>query len=237
MTIKTTLILLSLFFISACNTKPVSEREFQIHDHAFLQTIGSATAVILCHGRGKHPRWLVVDPLRKQIHKQMGFHTLSLQMPIDDEIDWQDYRYLFPQAFQTIKDSIIYLKEKHQVEKVFLIGHSMGSRMASAYLASTAEHGITGFIGIGMRNNGEHPLDASVNLSKIKLPVLDLFGNGGNLKDFYHAKDRSPLISKLYKQQMVKNADHKFTQHQQEMVKSVIHWLETKQVSSKQGLK
>jgi len=132
---------------------------------------------------------------------------------------------MFSQAFHTIEASINYLKEQHQVKKIFLIGHSMGSRMASAYLAATPQHGINGFVGIGMRNNGDHPLDAGENLGKVSLPVLDLFGDGGNHKDFYHAKDRSHLISDLYKQQMVKNANHRFTQHQNEMIEAVINWL------------
>jgi len=226
MTIKAILILLSLILLNACITKPDSEQEFRIQDHAFLQASRSSTAVILCHGRGKHPRWLVVEPLRKQINEQLGYHTLSLQMPTDDEIDWQDYQFLFPAAFKTIEKSIKYLKEQHQVSHIFLIGHSMGSRMASAYIASTSDHGISGFIGLGMRNNGNPPLDARENLRDVDLPVLDIYGDGGNLKDYYHANDRTSLVSTNYKQLLIKNADHKFTQHQQEMIKSVINWLQ-----------
>lgn len=222
---KILLLFISLHLIAACNDSTIKNNSFRIQDHAFLQAGTSTTAVILCHGRGHHPRWQVVNPLRKQINKQLGFHTLSLQMPTDDEIDWQDYRYMFPQAFHTIESSVNHLKEQYQVKKVFLIGHSMGSRMASAYLAAAPQHDISGFIGIGMRNNGEHPLDAGENLGKVSLPVLDLFGDGGNRKDFYHAKDRSHLISELYKQQMIKNANHRFTQYQNEMVEAVINWL------------
>lgn len=222
---KTALYLLSLLLITACNNKTIKSDNFQIQDHAFLQAVNTSTAVILCHGRGKHPHWLVVDPLRKQINKGLGFHTLSLQMPTDDEIAWQDYRHLFPKAFQTIENSIKYLTKNHHVKKVFLIGHSMGSRMASAYIAATPSHKISGFIGIGMRNNGEHPLNVGENLINTDIPVLDLFGNGGNRKDFYHAKDRSQLISDNYKQIMITGANHKFTQHQEKMITAVINWL------------
>ena len=40
-------------------------------------------AVIFAHGKGKHPTWLVVDPLRKGTNKNLGYHTLSHQRPHD----------------------------------------------------------------------------------------------------------------------------------------------------------
>jgi len=224
MNIQTFILIFSLALLSACNSVAVKNQKFQIKNHAFLKANKSTTAVILCHGRGKHPRWLVVDPLRKAIHQQLNYHTLSLQMPKDD-IPWKDYQYLFPEAFQTIKNSIQYLKTEHQVKKIILIGHSMGSRMGSAFLSANPESHLDGFIGIGMRNNGEHPLDARQNLTAVKIPVLDLFGNGGTRKDANHAKARKSLISKTYQQVMIENANHKFTRHEKEMIDAAITWL------------
>ena len=217
-------LIICIVLLSSCMQKSVKNSAFQPKDHAFLQANASTSAVILCHGRGKHPRWLVVDPLRKAIHRQLNYHTLSLQMPKDD-IPWKDYQYLFPEAFNTIKNSINYLKRQYKVKKIFLIGHSMGSRMGSAFLSANPKTDINGFIGIGMRNNGDHPLDAKSNLSSVKIPVLDLFGNGGDRKDTNHAKAREPLISKSYQQIKIKNADHKFINHKQQMIDTVIAWL------------
>jgi len=225
---KITLLIICIGLLSGCIQKPVKNSVFQLKDHAFLQANTSTSAVILCHGRGKHPHWLVVDPLRKAIHQQLNYHTLSLQMPKGD-IPWKDYQHLFPEAFNTLKNSINYLKTEHKVKKIFLIGHSMGSRMGSAFLSTNPEAGIVGFIGIGMRNNGDHPLDAQENLTSVKIPVLDLFGNGGSRKDANHAKARESLISNTYQQIMIENANHKFTLHEKEMIDTVINWLELNQ--------
>jgi len=54
-------------------------------------------AVILCHDRAQGPRWKVVDPLRKEINKQLGYHTLSLQLPGKGK-DWKSYAEVFPRA-------------------------------------------------------------------------------------------------------------------------------------------
>ena len=41
----------------------------------------SMFAAILCHGKGGDPESYVVDPLRLELNEQLGFHTISLQMP------------------------------------------------------------------------------------------------------------------------------------------------------------
>ena len=42
----------------------------------------SKVGVILAHGQGLDPDSQVVGPLRKSINQELGFHTLSLQMPV-----------------------------------------------------------------------------------------------------------------------------------------------------------
>lgn len=133
-----------LLLLSGCNNTALKDTVFNIQQHAFLAAKDSTTAVILSHGRGKHTRWKVVEPLRKAIHQQLNLHTLSLQMPVDAG-NWKGYQYLFPQAFETIDQSIQYLKQHHDVAKIYLIGHSMGSRMAAAYLAAKPAEHISGF--------------------------------------------------------------------------------------------
>jgi hypothetical protein len=41
----------------------------------------SKVCVVLAHGQGLSPNSQVVGPLRKGIHRELGYHTLSLQMP------------------------------------------------------------------------------------------------------------------------------------------------------------
>lgn len=48
----------------------------------YLEAPGSTVAVILAHGQGLGPDSQVVSPLRKAIHRELGMHTLSLQMPV-----------------------------------------------------------------------------------------------------------------------------------------------------------
>lgn len=213
-----------LLLVSGCNNTGIKQSAFNLQEHAFLAAKDSTTAVILCHGRGKHPRWKVVEPLRKGIHQQLNVHTLSLQMPTDAN-HWEDYQYLFPQAFQSIDQSIKYLQENHAVTKIYLVGHSMGSRMASAYIASKPKQDIAGFIGIGMRNNGGAPLNAKYNLQKTDIPVLDLFGDGGNAKDAQHARSRTTLISGRYTQILIPGANHRFSGYEKEMIQAVTSWI------------
>jgi len=42
----------------------------------------SKVGVILAHRQGLDPDSQVVGPLRKSINQELGFHTLSLQMPV-----------------------------------------------------------------------------------------------------------------------------------------------------------
>ncbi len=194
---------------------------------AYLDGGDSKVAVILCHGRAQHPRWKVVDPLRKEINKQLGYHTLSLQLPGKSK-DWEKYAEEFPRAYREIQAGIDFLRKEKGVTNIYLMGHSMGSRMATAFLAEYPESGIAGFIGVGIKNGGEYPLDSNSNLRKINIPVLDVYGDGGDGKDKIEAEDRSDMVSDRYKQVLIPKADHQFDTGEEEMVKAVIDWLTKK---------
>ena len=191
---------------------------------AYLDGGDAKVGVVLCHGRGQHPTWLVVDPLRKGIHKELGYHTLSLQMPAENK-NWREYAEDFPEAYKRIQAGIDFLRKEKGVEKIYLMGHSMGSRMATAFLAEHPNSGVAGFIGAGIRNGGDDPLDSDANLRIVNLPVLDVYGDGGNGKDADHASDRSDMVSDRYKQVLISGANHKFTAHEDELVKVVVNWL------------
>lgn len=178
--------------------------------------------LILAHGRGKSPTWLVVDPLRKGIHDQLGYHTLSLQMPIVGG-NWKNYAGSFPEAYRTIDQGISFLKEKG-VTRIYLLGHSMGARMASAFVATHPNSGLAGLIVLGCWNNGEAPLDCAENLQKVSLPVLDISG-GRNGKDSEAAAERAGLRSATYTQVAIDGANHKYENHEQALVAAVVSWL------------
>jgi hypothetical protein len=50
----------------------------------------SDKGIILAHGKGMNPDFKVVKPFRLALNKDIGFHTLSLQMPNQYEA-YEDY--------------------------------------------------------------------------------------------------------------------------------------------------
>jgi len=192
-------------------------------DSEYLDGANSKIALILCHGKGKHPTWKVVDPLRHAVNQQLGYHSLSLQMPNEKKY-WKDYADDFDDAYATINSAIQFLKNEKKVERIYLMGHSMGSRMASAFIANTANHGISGLIIVGCRNNGPNPLACDENMNNVSIPVLDLWGDASN-KDVVAAGDRSNLVNKKYQQLAIPGANHKLEEHDDELVDAVITWL------------
>ena len=193
---------------------------------AYLDAGNSTTALILLHGRGKNPHWKVVESLRKSVFKKLGFHTLSLQMPNDDK-NWKEYTLYFPEAFRIIKEGIRFLREEKGVTKIFLMGHSMGGRMASAFCAENSGESLAGLIIAGGRNNGGGVLSCFENQKKIKIPVLDIWG-GESAKDVRAAAERRQLLSVQYKQTVVPGANHTFDEHENEFTTAVTNWLESR---------
>ena len=190
----------------------------------YIDGSDNKSALILAHGKGKHPTWLVVDPLRKGVSEQLGYHTLSLQMPVGHET-WTDYADDFPDAFKTIQEAIRFLKEERDVSRVFLMGHSMGSRMMSAFLSENPATDVAGVILAGCRNNGGKPLGCEDNIKNVTIPVLDIWG-GDNGKDYDSASERSYLVSKTYTQVEIPGANHKFRGYEKEFVSATVKWLE-----------
>ena len=195
---------------------------------AYLDGGDSKVGMILCHGRGHHPKWSVVDPLRKGVHEHLGYHTLSLQMPADKK-NWKKYADDFPEAYQTIQEGIDFLRNERGVTSVYLMGHSMGSRMATAFIVNHPDVEVDGFIGVGIRNGGPDPLNSNDNLRSISIPVIDIYGNGGDAKDFHHAEARSDMVSDRYKQVFISGADHLFRGDEDKMVDAVVQWLKDQQ--------
>lgn len=190
----------------------------------YLDGGDSKYGLILAHGKGKNPKWLVVDPVRKGIHNELGYHTLSLQMPTG-YVDWKDYADGFPEAYSTIEDAIAYLENEKGASKIYLFGHSMGGRMASAFVSEHPNSGLAGLVVAGCRNNGGSPLACDQNLKNVTIPVLDIWG-GKNGKDSRAASQRSGMASASYTQVEIAGANHKFEGREGELVDAIEKWLE-----------
>jgi len=222
----------SMLLIS-CQSQPIkSENSASSNEiyYAYLNGGESKTAVILCHGKGKYPTWKVVDPLRKAIHSELGFHTLSLQMPKDD-VRWDDYANFFPEAHANIAKAIQVLKTEKGVETVYLMGHSMGSRMASSFKPEAHNTQINGLIIAGCRNNGGEPLSCIANVKNRALPILDIWGEG-DVKDDQSASERKTLQSPHYQQVQISGANHKFDGYDFELNGAVIQWLKAQSLGN-----
>lgn len=81
-------------------------------------------AIILAHGKGLNPDSKVVQPLRISLNKDIGFHTLSLQMPSQYEA-YEDYEKEQLKVDAMIDQSIAFLHSKG-VKTIYLMGHSWG---------------------------------------------------------------------------------------------------------------
>ena len=211
--------------VSACATGARTSNP-DMPDNAYLDGGNSKVGLILCHGRGKYPTWEVVQPVRIGVHEKLGYHTLSLQMPGSGK-DWRAYAYEFPEAYKRIQAGIDFLSNEKGVDKIYLLGHSMGSRMASSFIAKYPQAHIDGFIGVGIRTRGDGVLDANSNMGTFykRIPILDIFGTQSR-KDVRDAEERDFMKdSPNYTRVIVDGAGHRFTGYEDELAQAVVSWL------------
>lgn len=198
----------------------------QMPQGEYLDGKESKVAVVLAHGRGNSPDGNVVGPLRRAIHKELGFHTLSLRMPDPgaDSPDSPELAATFPEAYRRIQAAIDYLKNEKRVERIYLMGHSMGGRMTSGFLANNPElAGVVGFIGVGLTAGGKEPVNTNLNLRKVKVPVVDVYGD--NDMDAKAASFRKPLVSERFVQVAIPGAKHDYRGYEKPVADAVIGWL------------
>jgi dienelactone hydrolase len=109
----------------------------------------SKGGVIVIHGLGLHPDWGLIGGLRTGL-ADAGFTTLSVQMPVlAADAPRADYRITLPEAGDRIAAAIAYLRGRG-VAKVAIVAHSLGARMADAYLARPDALPIAAWVPIGM---------------------------------------------------------------------------------------
>lgn len=150
--------------------------------------------VVMFHGRGANPDGAVVRELRATLNNS-GYTTLSIENPIPADYngngsatDFADYvadissggaNYVFPEAYERLNASISLLQSQG-VEQIVIAGFSLGSRLASAFVANGQVAGnapVVGLIGVGMYGNSLGLLNPLYQLGDITVPILDLFGD------------------------------------------------------------
>ncbi|UCE88434.1 MAG: DUF3530 family protein [Pseudomonadota bacterium] len=187
-------------------------------------------AAILLHGIGVHPDWPeVVSPLRTGLPEH-GWATLSLQMPVlPNEATLRDYVPLFAEVPARIQAGIAFLR-KRKFDNIVIIAHSLGAAMGATFLAAHPDSGTRAFVAIGMSALNEDPRMSTLRaLSKIHLPVLDLYGSRDLEQVLNSAGARADAArtaaNKTYLQERVEGADHFFRGMDDTLVTRVNGWI------------
>jgi dienelactone hydrolase len=94
----------------------------------------------------------------------------------DYEADVGSTSFAFPEAFARVRTAINHLQGLG-VEKVVVLGFSMGASFMAAHVAHGQQNELVGFIGIGMWANSVGVLNPANTLASISVPVLDLYGD------------------------------------------------------------
>ena len=182
----------------------------------------ASTGVILVHGRGVHPDWGLVNPLRSQLAEQ-GYSTLSVQMPVlAAEAPGEQYPPLFPEAAERLRAAVAFLRGKG-LKKVAIVSHSLGSRMANHFLNRAGDARVDAWVAIGLSGEFTEP-------ATFKAPVLDLYGE----KDFpavlENAQKRAAALRQVRGsgQVSIAGADHFFAGMEQELVLRVRQFLDAR---------
>jgi pimeloyl-ACP methyl ester carboxylesterase len=194
--------------------------------------------VVLIHGTGAHPDWpQVIQPLRSGLAEN-GWQSLSLQMPLPPEGADQDLQgQLIQEGADRISAALNWLAEQG-AGKVTLVSHSRGGADLLFYAADRQDDRIESLVVIGVSGtftNVPDSMGTLQSLSKIKLPVLDVYG-GSDLQgvlDTAEARKKAALAGSFgYQQTTVDGADHFFEGRDAELLALVIDWLKAVQASS-----
>lgn len=207
--------------------------------HPFMGILTEAEqprgAVIILHGRGFHPDWQdVAHPLRTGLAEK-GWTTLSLQMPVlEKDATYYDYLPLFPNADKRIDAGIAFLKQKG-ISPIVLVAHSCGAHMAMHWVESRGDGDIAAYVGLGMgaTDTGQE-MARPFPLDKMKVPVLDVYGEKEYQQVIAMAPERQALMQKggnnQSKQMVLPEADHYFHDKGSELTAVVANWLNSLQL-------
>lgn len=197
--------------------------------HRFLGIYTEAAkpkmGVVVVHGLGVNPDWGMIGMLRQRL-PDFGYATLSIQMPVlAANARAEAYAETFPDAVERIELAVAALQAKGY-QRIALLSHSMGSRMAYAYMKRNPA-AITAWAALGMPPAPDGR-DAALLYIGIEAPVLDVYGSmdlpqviaGAPLR-------RASLKGKAASRQVaIAGSDHFYAGHEEDMVKAVVDFLD-----------
>lgn len=175
-------------------------------------------AVILGHGIGVHPDWGLISMLRQNLAEK-GYTTLSIQFPVlaaDAKTD--AYVPTFDDAAARLAKATNFLKQKGY-GKIAIVSHSLGCRMSYRYLSGKPDAAIKTWVAIS--SSGDE------DWSKLKLPVLDLYGENDLPAVLQNTKVRAPALKRPGSaQQRLPHADHFFEGQDGPLLEAVSAYLD-----------
>lgn len=195
--------------------------------------------VVLLHGHGGTADGNVVGPLMRMFNTEFGFHTLSLDLPQVTGMSTGPllaaaYAPRYPEVEKLIEQGVDYLSREKNVKTVYLVGFSVGARMMTAYLAKHPDQAFAGYVSVSTSCRGPAPMDSNDNLTRVKVPVLDIYGTGSS-SDVSCAVGRNNLAETMerYTVVQVAGAPHNFNGHEAQLSASVADWVRALSVVAK----
>jgi pimeloyl-ACP methyl ester carboxylesterase len=170
-------------------------------------------AIVLAHGLGVHPDYGVIGELRARL-AEAGYTTLSVQMPIlAAEAPATRYPVLFWEADARFAGAMTYLRRKHY-DRIWLLSHSMGSRMANHYISAHPQVPLAGWISLSISSGDIGPF------KRIKFPVFDVYAENDLDAVLKGAPKRAETLKRMRgsSQTMMFGTDHYFANKEKVLV-------------------
>ncbi|NKB35944.1 MAG: DUF3530 family protein [Gammaproteobacteria bacterium] len=196
-------------------------------------------AVILLHGMGAHPDWPdVIQPLRESL-PELGWATLSLQMPVLSPAEpVADYGRSVDEAARRIESGFQQLKDWNY-SNIVIIGYSFGAALAASALSSKDLEDVRAFVAISIQAQPflNPRLKLLKTLEELDLPVLDIYGSRDMLEVRNAVHDRRLASRKgnnsAYQQMTIEGADHYYTGVDEVLIKRIQGWLQKQEMGPK----
>ena len=186
------------------------------------------TAVLFLHGRGLSPNEQnLAYPVRVTLSNL--YNTYSLQLPVlKKQSTYLEYTKIFYDSDERILSALEHIYKKNN--KVIIIAHSCGVHMLMSFIQNknfTNNISSLVLIGSGAVDKGEK-LIYKYPYGKIKVPILDLFGENDFNLVLENANERKQLIketSAKSQQIKIKSSDHYHTDNSERVITFVKKWL------------
>jgi len=179
----------------------------------YTEAKNSKSAIILAHGLGVHPDYGLIGELRTRL-ADAGYTTLSIQMPIfGADAPPARYPVLFWEADARFAAAMTYLRRK-RYDKIVVVSHSMGSRMANHYISAHPQVPLAGWISLSISSGDIGPF------KRIKFPVYDVYAENDFDIVLQGAQKRAAVLKRMRgsSQTMVFATDHYFAKREKELV-------------------